>query len=119
MPGRFALREPYGGDVETRFYRRFPAAREAVVAATLLILRGAEADDALGISGKELAETVEFRPFVNMLRFAGEDNDDSGSTCASGPVTYRTALAGLSDISGRGENWPHSQNESVLFAVRR
>ena len=42
-------------------------AREAVLAAMLLVLRGAELDYALGISGKELAKTAEFRPFAEIL----------------------------------------------------
>jgi hypothetical protein len=75
VPGRFALKEPYGWHIETPFHRRSAAAREAVIAATLLIFRGSEVDDALGIRGRELAKTAEFRPFIEVLRFVGEDND--------------------------------------------
>jgi hypothetical protein len=76
VPGRFALKEPYGWRIETPFHRRSAAAREAVLAAMLLTLRGAEMDDALGVSGKELAKTAEFRPFVEALRFVGENKDE-------------------------------------------
>lgn len=41
----------------------------------LLIVRGAEIDNALGVSGKELAKTAAYRPFVEALRFVGENND--------------------------------------------
>jgi hypothetical protein len=68
VPGRFALREPYGWDFETPLFRRCPAEREAVIAAMVLVMRGAEADRALGVGGTEAEKTAEFRPFVEIVR---------------------------------------------------
>jgi hypothetical protein len=67
-PCRFALREPYGWDLETPFSRRCPAAREAVIAAMILVMRGSRADRALGVCGTVLGKTAEFRPFIEVLQ---------------------------------------------------
>lgn len=84
VPGRFALKKPYGWHIETPFQRRSAAARETVLAAMLLILPGAEIDDALGVSGKELAQTAAFRPFVKFCASSARTTIISGSMCAHG-----------------------------------